>query len=40
MTTPQPELAMRGEGPETPAAWLAAGGDPAAVTALLASDWA
>lgn len=40
MTTPQPELAMRAELPETPAAWLAAGGDPAAVTALLGPDWA
>lgn len=40
ITTPQRELAMRGEQPVTPAAWLAAGGDPAAVTALLGPDWA
>lgn len=40
MSTPQPELAMRAERPETPAAWLAAGGDPVAVTALLEPDWA
>ncbi len=40
MTTPQPELAMRDDRPQTPATWLAAGGDPAAVTALLGPDWA
>ena len=36
MTTPQPDLVLS-ERPVTPAAWLAAGGDPAAVAALVAS---
>jgi hypothetical protein len=40
MTTPQPELAMGGDRPATPAAWLAGGGDPGAVAALLGADWA
>jgi hypothetical protein len=41
MTSEQPELALDGSGrpPLTPTQWLAAGGDPAAVTALLQSDW-
>lgn len=40
MTTAQPELAMHGNRRETPASWLAAGGEPAAITALLQPDWA
>lgn len=39
-TTRQPELAMDTEQSATPAMWLAAGGDPAAVAALLGADWA
>lgn len=40
MTTEQPELGLDGSGrPTTPARWLAAGGDPTAVTALLQPDW-
>lgn len=40
MTTAQPELSLDESGrPVTPAQWLGAGGDSAAVTALLQPDW-
>lgn len=40
MTTEQPELSLEESGqPVTPTQWLAAGGIPAAVTALLQPDW-
>lgn len=38
-TTAQPELTMYDAKPTTPAAWLAAGGDPTVVAGLLGPDW-